>query len=114
MIVAFVWLFFQAAKFAFYAGIFLLPVLLIATYILDKNTLVNYFGKIKDKFSVSFIDGLGNAILKTVLLPFTSFYLLAKAFVVKKYGIGQNNPFQSTNSANEQEQLGEYVEYEEL
>jgi len=112
LIIGFGWLFIQAAKFAFYIGCFLLPVLLIATYLLDKATLLSYWDKIRAGFSNSFIEGIGTTIIKLLLLPFTSFYLVAKAFLVYKYKghIGNNFPASSSTEDNEEE----YVDYEEL
>ena len=117
------WVAFKTLLLVYCAGLFLIPFLLLGTYFLKKSVLHNWWGSIMERFQYDKVSGTMNLLSKFILLPFTSFFLLGKAFVLYKSKDiqssfaqqfeqikNENTPYQKPESNLE----GDYVEYEEV
>lgn len=85
---------------------FLLPVMVIATAIIDHKVILNYFGWIGKLFKSNAIAGIAMSALTIIGAPVVSLFLLGKALLRKK--------IKDVQTEADRKQNGEFVEYEEL
>ncbi|WP_367391370.1 hypothetical protein [Lewinella sp. LCG006] len=85
---------------------FLLPVIVIATAVIDYKVILNYFGWIGKLFKNNALAGLAMSALTIIGAPVVALFLLGKALLRKK--------IKDVQTEAELRQNGEFVEYEEL
>ncbi|MGH1438207.1 MAG: hypothetical protein ACRBG0_27485 [Lewinella sp.] len=85
---------------------FLLPVMVIATAIIDHKVILNYFGWIGKLFKSNAVAGIAMSALTIIGAPVVSLFLLGKALLRKK--------IKDVQTEADRQQNGEFVEYEEL
>lgn len=85
---------------------FLLPVMVIATAIIDYKVILNYFGWIGKLFKSNALAGILVSVLTIIGAPVVGVFLLGKALLRKK--------IKDVKTEAERREQGEFVEYEEL
>jgi hypothetical protein len=85
---------------------FLLPVIVIATAIIDYKVILSYFGWIGKLFKSNALAGLAMSAITIIGAPVVALFLLGKALLRKK--------IKDVQTEAEVRQNGEFVEYEEL
>lgn len=85
---------------------FLLPVIIIATAIIDHKVILNYATWVGRLFQRNLIAGIAAAILTIIGAPVVGVFLLGRALLRKKIKDVQTDA--------EQRRQGEFVEFEEL
>jgi len=104
-IIAVIWLIFQVISGLYSLLWYIGPILLIATFIMNKTVIFNYLKWIAKLFKSSPIAGIGAGFLSFIGFPFISAFLFGKAFLLKKLNVA-GGP-----AAKKEE---EFVEFEEL
>lgn len=84
----------------------LLPVMVIATAVIDHKVILNFFGWIGSLFKRNPLYGLLAGVLTIVGAPVVALFLLGRALIGKKIN--------DLKQAVEEKQQGEFVEYEEV
>lgn len=97
---------FSFVQFLFKLLWYALPVIVIATAIIDHKVLLSYFGWVGRLFKRNVLYGLLVAVLTIVAAPVVALFLLGKALLKKKVNEVKNEM--------ERKQQGELIEYEEL
>lgn len=85
---------------------FLLPVIIIATAIIDYKVILSYFGWIGKLFKSNALAGLAMSALTIIGAPVVALFLLGKALLRKK--------IKDVQTEAEFRENGQFVEYEEL
>lgn len=85
---------------------FLLPVIVIATAVIDYKVILGYFGWIGKLFKNNALAGVAMSALTIIGAPVVALVLLGRALLRKK--------IKDVQTEVEQRQNGEFVEYEEL
>ena len=85
---------------------FLLPVIVIATAIIDHKVILDYFGWMGKLFRRNTLAGIAMAILTIVGAPVVGVFLLGRALFRKK--------IKDAQAEVERKRQGEFVEYEEI
>jgi hypothetical protein len=104
--ILFLFALFYFVQFLFKILWFLLPVIVIATAIIDYKVILNYFGWIGKLFKSNALAGLAMSALTIIGAPVVALFLLGKALLRKK--------IKDVQTEAEVRQNGEFVEYEEL
>lgn len=97
---------FVLARFVFRILYFLSPFLLIATAIIDHKVIVNYAKWLIDMIRRNTLLGIGATVLSLVFFPIVSALLFSRALFKRQ--------MRKTREEQEQQQLGEYVDFEEI
>jgi hypothetical protein len=97
---------FSFVQFLFNLLWYVLPVIVIATAIIDYKVILNYFGWVGKLFKRNIIYGLLIAVLTIVAAPVVGLFLLGKALLRKKV--------KEVTEEVERQKQGEFVEYEEI
>lgn len=85
---------------------YVLPVMIIATAIIDHKVILNYFGWVGKLFKSNPLAGILVSVLTIIGAPVVGLFLLGKALLRKK--------IKDVKTEAERRQQGEFVEYEEL
>ena len=101
------WGLFKLTSFVFTILMYLTPVLLIATAILDFNTLKGYGKNIGKLFSQNTVVGVLAIVATVIGFPFISAYLFAKALLKKKERDAQEKAAKGPI-------VGDYVKFEDV
>lgn len=105
-IVAVIWLIFQVISGLYSLLWYIGPILLIATFIMNKSVIFNYVKWIGKLFKTSPIAGAGAGFLSFVGFPFVSAFLFGKAFLLKKLNVAAGP------TARKEEEFTEFEEVE--
>ena len=103
------YLFSMAVSFIWKVALFLMPVLLVATFIMDRSLIINYVKRIGKIFKANKTSGLIAGGLSALGSPLIILFLFGQAMLfrkVKKATAKQED--QNTSK------FGEYVDYEEI
>lgn len=95
------------------------PVLLILTFFIDKNVIINYGKWILDLFKTKWYFGLGAGAMTFFGFPFVSAFLFGKAMFKKKVadmgmGLGGDDARTSKETFTEYEEVESEIAYEEV
>ncbi len=104
-IVAVIWLIFQVISGLYSLLWYIGPILLIATFIMNKSVIFNYVKWIGKLFKTSPVAGAGAGILSFFGFPFVSAFLFGKAFLLKKLNV---------DSSGQSKKNEEFTEFEEV
>ncbi|PSR10387.1 MAG: hypothetical protein DA408_17640 [Bacteroidetes bacterium] len=83
-----------------------MPVVVIATAIIDHKVILGYFGWLGRMFRSNWVAGLAVTALTMIGAPVVAVFLLGKALLKKKIKTVQDDA--------ERQEQGEFVEYEEI
>ena len=104
--ILFLFALFSFVQFLFKLLWYALPVIVIATAVIDHKVILGYFGWVGKLFKRNFLYGLLVAVLTVVAAPVVALFLLGKALLRKKV--------KDVKDEMERQRQGEFVEYEEL
>ncbi len=94
----------------FYLASWAMPILAIATLIINHNVYLDFGKFISNIFKENWVLGIGAVLLTLALLPFVVFYLFGKAMMLRKI---DNSKAESIWNKKE-EKDDEYLEFEEI
>lgn len=103
------WLITRLVQFIWWLALIAMPVLLIATFILNRQVIFNYTRGIARTFKRSTGLGVVATLLSVVGLPFVTLFLFGQAMFLRRFQQAQ----QAAEEAN-QVRYGEYIQYEEV
>lgn len=112
---------FQAFKFLYMIGLYLLPVTLIIAFFVRRQVVKDHFLKMVRPLKDNLLTGMLNLLVQLVLLPFSAMWLIVKGTLYNKSDEMQkqfedqyqrNYTDQSNVNGNQLE--GEYIDYEDL
>ena len=103
------YLFSMAVKFLWQLALILMPVLLIATFIMDRNLLINYGKRIGKIYKANKTSGLIAGGLSVLGSPLVILFLFGQAILFRKFKKATAKHEEQNTS-----KFGEYVDYEEV
>ncbi len=103
------YIFTQLIKILWWLAAMLMPVLLIATFIINRSVLFNYVKMIRNLYKKNTTTGIIATVLSVIASPLVILGLFGQAMVLRK--INKVNPQQQKADKNK---FGEYIEYEEV
>lgn len=106
------YLFSLLMRMLWWLALVLMPVLLIATFFINKSVITNYVGSIGRLFKRNKVGGLVAGGLSIIGLPFVSVFLFGKAMLYKKMDEINNQQQNGGNRGNNK--FDDYIEYEEI
>ena len=103
------YLFSMAVKFLWQLALLLMPILLIATFIMDRNLLINYGKRIHKIYKANKTSGLIAGGLSVLGSPLVILFLFGQAMLFRKVKKATAQHEEKNSS-----KFGEYVDYEEI
>ena len=103
------YLFSMLMRLAWTLALWLMPVLLIATFIINRGLIINYVRNIGKIFKRNRTLGLIAGGLSIIGSPIVTLFLFGQAMLMRKVKQAEDKQQQQKNS-----KFGEYIEYEEL
>ncbi|MGB0861631.1 MAG: hypothetical protein ACPG19_08985 [Saprospiraceae bacterium] len=99
----------QLVKILWWLAAALMPILLIATLIINRNVVFDFVKSIRNLYKKSLPTGIIATVLTVVGFPFVTLFLFGKAMLFRK--IDKIKKEAETENENK---FGEYIEYEEV
>lgn len=103
------WIVSRLVQFIWWLGLIAMPVLLIITFILNRQILFNYVRSIRRNYQRSTALGVTTTVLSVIGLPFVSLFLFGRALLMRRAQKAQEAAY-----AAEEARYGEYIQYEEV
>ena len=103
------YIFTQLVKILWWLAAMLMPVLLIATFIINRSVLFNFVKMIRNLYKKNPTTGIIATIISLIASPLVILGLFGQAMVLRK--MDKTTPRQKKEEKNK---FGEYIEYEEV
>jgi len=103
------YLFSMAVKFLWQLAFLLMPVLLIATFFLDRSSITNYIKRIGKIYKANKTTGLIAGGLSVLGSPLITLFLFGKAMLFRKFKKASEK-----QQGEQTSKFGEYIDYEEV
>ena len=99
----------RLVQFIWWLAFVTMPVLLIATFIIDRQVIFNFFKMIRGLYKRSVATGVIATILTAIGSPFVTLFLFGQAMFKRRLKKAEQQAFQE-----QQNKFGEYIEFEEV
>lgn len=99
----------QLVKILWWLAAALMPILLIATLIINRNVVFDFVKSIGNLYKTSILTGIIVTVLTVVAFPFVTLFLFGKAMLFRKI-----DKFKKEAEAENENKFGEYIQYEEV
>jgi ABC-type multidrug transport system fused ATPase/permease subunit len=103
------YIFTMAIKFLWQLALILMPVLLIATFIINRSLIINYVKNIGNIYKRNKTNGLIAGGLSIIGSPLVTLFLFGQAMLFRKINTAKTKEQEANNS-----KFGEYIDYEEV
>lgn len=103
------YLFSMLMRLAWTLALWMMPVLLIATFVMNRGIIINYLRGIGKLYKRNKTMGLVAGGLSVIGSPLVTLFLFGQAMLMRRVKQSQDKQQQAKNS-----KFGEYIEYEEL